>query len=90
MAAVLLRMARLDTLDGNAEPQPPHSEPTQVEETKVSQIIQDFGAGSLLLWPLLKMGEDVDKSWSDPPLFRGNSLRSRMGCALRSFQADSS
>jgi hypothetical protein len=37
---------------------------------QVSQIIQDFGAGSLLLWPLLKMGEDIDKSWSDPPLFR--------------------
>jgi hypothetical protein len=37
---------------------------------QVSQIIQDFGAGSFLLWPLLKMGEDIDKSWSDPPLFR--------------------
>src|SRR5215470_17098330 len=33
MATVLLRMAGLDTLDGNAEPQPPHSEPTQVEES---------------------------------------------------------
>lgn len=37
---------------------------------QVSQIIQDFGTGSFLLWPLLKMGEDIDKSWSDPPLFR--------------------
>jgi len=37
---------------------------------QVSQITQDFGAGSFLLWPLLKMGEDIDKSWSDPPLFR--------------------
>jgi hypothetical protein len=26
MAAVLLRMARLDALDGNAEPQPPNGE----------------------------------------------------------------
>src|ERR1051325_6511488 len=33
MAAVLLRMARLDTLDGKAEPQPPNSESAQVEET---------------------------------------------------------
>src|SRR6266446_1237434 len=33
MAAVLLRMARLDSLDGNAEPQPPNSESAQVEET---------------------------------------------------------
>lgn len=37
---------------------------------QVSQMIQDFGAGSFLLWPLLRMGEDIDKSWTDPPLFR--------------------
>ena len=37
---------------------------------QASQIVQDFGTGSFLLWPLLKMGEDIDKSWSDPPLFR--------------------
>src|SRR5580700_7319214 len=33
MAAVLLRMARLDALDGNAEAQPPNGESAQVEET---------------------------------------------------------
>src|SRR5262249_45743521 len=33
MAAVLLRMARLDTLDGNAEAKPPHGQATQVEQT---------------------------------------------------------
>src|SRR3984893_11123358 len=33
MAAVLLRMARLDALDGNAEPQPPNGESALVEET---------------------------------------------------------
>src|SRR5215831_12143075 len=37
---------------------------------QVSQIIQDFGTGSFLLWPLLNIGRDIDKSWSDPPLFR--------------------
>lgn len=37
---------------------------------QVSQIVQDFGTGSFLLWPLLKIGEDIDKSWSDPPLLR--------------------
>jgi hypothetical protein len=37
---------------------------------QASQIVQDFGTGSFLLWPLLKIGEDIDKSWSDPPLFR--------------------
>jgi hypothetical protein len=38
--------------------------------TQISQIIQDFGAGSFILWPLLKMGKSIDKSWGDPPLFR--------------------
>src|SRR5260221_11679228 len=33
MAAVLLWMARLDSLDGNAEPQPPNGESAQVEQT---------------------------------------------------------
>jgi hypothetical protein len=35
---------------------------------QASQIVQDFGAGSLLLWPLLNIGKDIDKSWNDPPL----------------------
>src|SRR5260221_10445871 len=33
MAAVLLWMARLDSLDGNAEPKPPNGESAQVEQT---------------------------------------------------------
>src|SRR5499433_4371641 len=33
MATVLLRMARLDTLDRDAEPEPPDGQPTQVEQT---------------------------------------------------------
>jgi hypothetical protein len=33
MAAILLRMARLDALDGNAEAQPPNGESAQVEKT---------------------------------------------------------
>ena len=37
---------------------------------QASQIVQDFGTGSFLLWPLLNIGRDIDKSWSDPPLFR--------------------
>jgi hypothetical protein len=35
-----------------------------------SQVVQDFGTGSFLLWPILNLGKDIDKSWSDPPLFR--------------------
>ena len=37
---------------------------------QASQVVQDFGTGSFLLWPLLNIGKDIDKSWSDPPLFR--------------------
>jgi hypothetical protein len=28
-----------------------------------AQIVQDFGTGALLLWPLLHLGGDVDSSW---------------------------
>jgi hypothetical protein len=34
---------------------------------QAAQIVQDFGAGSLLLWPLLNVGQDIDHSWSNPP-----------------------
>jgi hypothetical protein len=37
---------------------------------QVAQIVQDFGAGSVLLWPLLNSAKDVDASWVDPPLLR--------------------
>jgi len=37
---------------------------------QAAQIVQDFGAGSLLLWPLLNTGKDIDPSWADPPRFR--------------------
>jgi hypothetical protein len=35
--------------------------------TLAAQIVQDFGAGALLLWPLLNLGKDIDNSWSNPP-----------------------
>jgi hypothetical protein len=34
-----------------------------------AQVVQDFGTGSFLLWPLLNIGKDIDPSWSDPPRF---------------------
>ena len=37
---------------------------------QAAQIVQDFGAGSLLLWPILNLGKDIDESWIDPPRFR--------------------
>ncbi len=34
---------------------------------QAAQVIQDFGTGSLLLWPLLNLGKDFDQAWNDPP-----------------------
>lgn len=38
--------------------------------TQAAQIVQDFGAGAFLLWPLLDISKDIDSSWNDPPRFR--------------------
>src|ERR1700722_3112969 len=38
--------------------------------TQVAQIVQDFGAGGMLLWPLLHYGKGVDNSWDNAPIFR--------------------
>ena len=35
---------------------------------QLAQVLQDFGAGALLLWPLLRFGNDIDHSWKTPPL----------------------
>ena len=35
--------------------------------TQAAQIIQDFGTGAFLLWPLLNIGKDIDNSWINPP-----------------------
>ncbi len=53
---------------------------------QASQVVQDFGTGSFLLWPLLNIGKDIDKSWSDPPLFRvflTGTILFLLGWALR-------
>lgn len=34
---------------------------------QAAQVVQDFGTGGLLLWPLLNLGVDIDQSWSRPP-----------------------
>lgn len=34
---------------------------------QAAQIVQDFGTGPLLLWPLLNAGKDIDQSWNNPP-----------------------
>ena len=42
--------------------------PSIPEQT--AQLLQDFGAGSMLLWPLLNSAKDIDASWTDPPILR--------------------
>jgi hypothetical protein len=37
--------------------------------TQAAQIVQDFGTGAFLLWPLLNVGKDIDNSWNNPPSF---------------------
>jgi hypothetical protein len=37
--------------------------------TQAAQLVQDFGTGAFLLWPLLDVGKDIDNSWVDPPRF---------------------
>jgi len=36
---------------------------------QAAQVLQDFGTGSFLLWPLLNLGKDIDQSWDHPPRF---------------------
>ena len=37
--------------------------------TQAAQIVQDFGTGAFLLWPLLNVGKDIDNTWNNPPHF---------------------
>jgi hypothetical protein len=36
--------------------------------SQAAQMVQDFGTGSLLLWPVLKIAKDIDATWTNPPL----------------------
>ncbi len=46
---------------------PSHRKSVQSVPNQAAQMVQDFGAGSLLLWPLLNVGQDIDHSWGNPP-----------------------
>lgn len=57
----------------------------QISE-QVAQILQDFGAGSILLWPMLNRGKDIDATWSDPPrvpVFVCGAVLFGLGWAIR-------
>ena len=52
------------------------------------QVIQDFGSGSFLLWPLLNLGKDIDPSWDNPPrlaVFVSGAVLFFVGWAIRRF-----
>jgi hypothetical protein len=36
---------------------------------QAAQVLQDFGTGAFLLWPLLDIGKDIDHFWTNPPRF---------------------
>jgi hypothetical protein len=57
---------------------------------QAAQILQDFGVGCLLLWPLLNIAKDVDASWTNPPtlqLFCTGAILFLLGWIIRRFAA---
>lgn len=56
--------------------------------SQAAQILQDFGTGGLLLWPLLNLGKDVDQTWDSPPrfpVFFAGAFLFGLGWAIRHF-----
>jgi hypothetical protein len=67
------------------------SDPTKQKDLpqismRAAQILQDFGAGPLLLWPILNMGRDVNQIWADPPrlaVFISGAILFTLGWSIR-------
>ena len=60
---------------------------------QAAQILQDFGAGPLLLWPLLNVAKDIDQSWSDPPrvpVFIAGAVLFGLGWTIRRLTTNQS
>ena len=51
-------------LDGLSDASRGKSLPTLPQ---AAQILQDFGCGSMLLWPALNSAKEIDRSWINPP-----------------------
>jgi hypothetical protein len=57
---------------------------------QVAQIVQDFGAGGMLLWPLLRYGKGLDSSWDNAPtlkVFVSGALLFGLGWLVRRLTA---
>jgi hypothetical protein len=55
---------------------------------QAAQVVQDFGTGAFLLWPLLNMAKGIDPSWSNPPrlqLFLTGAALFFLGWLIRRF-----
>jgi hypothetical protein len=65
---------------------PSHRKSLPSIPNQAAQIVQDFGAGPLLLWPVLNVGKDIDKSWADPPrgsVFLSGAILFTLGWLIR-------
>jgi hypothetical protein len=59
---------------------------------QAAQIVQDFGAGGLLLWPMLHMGKGIDSSWDNAPrlqIFLTGVFLFSLGWLIRRFTSPS-
>ena len=57
-----------------------------------AQIVQDFGVGPLLLWPILNAGKDFDHSWNNPPrvpIFLTGAILFSLGWLIRRLTSTS-
>ena len=57
-----------------------------------AQIVQDFGVGPLLLWPILNVGNDFDHSWSNTPrvpIFLTGAILFSLGWLIRRLTSTS-
>jgi hypothetical protein len=55
---------------------------------QAAQVVQDFGTGGLLLWPLLSLGVDIDQTWNNPPqlqVFAAGAFFFGLGWVVRHF-----
>ncbi len=68
--------------------EPSHRKSLPSITNQFARILQDFGTGAFLLWPLLNFGENIDHSWDNPPrlsVFIAGTIIFFLGLLLRRF-----